>query len=234
MPFAILLLLVEIALVIHAVRTGKDTYWIYLIILVPIVGSVAYFITQVLPDLTHSRTIRTAEKGLLNAIDPQHELKRRKAELELSDTLDNRLRLADECMAANFIDDAISLYESCLKGIHEDNPHIMLKLAEAQFKSGDNKNTKLTLERLIELSPDFNSADGHLLYARSLENLGLLDEAAAEYKILARSYPGEEARVRYGLFLQKNGKTEEAQALFAEILQRTKLAPYACLASSST
>ena len=69
-----------------------------------------------------------------------------------------------------------------------------------------NDKTKLTLERLIESNPDFKSADGHLLYARSLENLALLDDAIKEYEILSRSYPGEEARVRYGLLLQKTGQ----------------------------
>jgi hypothetical protein len=225
MPLAILLLLVEVAFVVHAIRTGKDTYWIYIIIFVPVVGCIAYFITQILPDLSHSRTIKKVENSLLKAIDPQRELKRRKDELELSDTLDNRLRLADECVEAGFTDDAISLYENCLKGVHEDNPHIMLKLAQAHFKSGDNDKTKLALERLIESNPDFKSADGHLLYARSLENLALLDDAIKEYEILARSYPGEEARVRYGLLLQKNGQTEAAQKLFNKTLQSARLAP---------
>lgn len=128
-------------------------------------------------------------------------------------------------MEANFIEDAISLYESCLKGSNEDDPDIMLKLAQAYFLAGNSDKTKSTLEKLIQTNPDFKSVDGHLLYARSLENLGLVDDAMKEYEILARSYPGEEARVRYALLLKTTGKTEEAQKVFNEILLRVKISP---------
>jgi len=222
---AVLLIIIQIAFVIHVVRTGREVFWIYIIIFVPAIGCLVYFITQVLPEIGQNRTLRRASNTLIKAIDPQRELRKRKEELKFSDTLDNRFRLANECMEANLTEDAVSLYESCLKGSHEGDPHIMLKLAQAYFQGGNSDKTKLTLEELIKLNPDFKSADGHLLYARSLEELGLLDDAIKEYGILAQSYPGEEARVRYGILLKKQGKTEKAKAVFDEILLRAKRAP---------
>lgn len=225
MPLAILLIIIQIAFAIHVVRTGRDRFWIYIIMFVPAIGCLIYFLTQILPELGKNRTINRAGKTLIKAIDPQRELRKRKEELEFSDTIDNRLQLANECMEANFIEDAISLYESCLKGSNEDDPDIMLKLAQAYFLAGNSDKTKSTLEKLIQTNPDFKSVDGHLLYARSLENLGLVDDAMKEYEILARSYPGEEARVRYALLLKTTGKTEEAQKVFNEILLRVKRSP---------
>ncbi|MCU7960171.1 MAG: hypothetical protein KZQ58_09260 [gamma proteobacterium symbiont of Bathyaustriella thionipta] len=46
-----------------------------------------------------------------------------------------------------------------------------------------------------------------------------------EYAALSHSYPGEEARVRYGLLLLESGQTEKATQLFQESLLRAKRAP---------
>lgn len=222
---AALLLIIQIAFAIHVVRTGREMYWIYIIVFIPAVGCIAYFFTQVLPDLKGSRTVRKAGNTLINAIDPQRELKKRKDQLELADTLDNRLGLANECLEAGMAGEAISLYQSCLKGAHEGDPHIMLRLAQAYFKDGGNEKCKTTLEELIAINPDFKSTDGHLLYARSLENLGLLQEAMQEYEVLLNAYPGEEARVRYGMLLQKAGERDRAKEIFQQTIVRARQSP---------
>lgn len=222
---AVLLVAVQISFAIHAVRTGRETFWIYIIVFIPAIGCAVYFATQVLPELGQSRTVRTAGKRLVKAVDPQRELRRRKDQLEISDTVENRLKLADECMEANLIADAVDLYESCLREPHEGDPHIMLRLAKAQFLADRFAEARSTLDRLIELNPDFRSADGHLLYARVLEELDLMDGAIAEYDTLVASYPGEEARVRYALLLRNRGKSEQSKALFEEVMRRARQSP---------
>ena len=42
----------QIALVVHVLRTGRAIYWIYLIMFLPVIGSIAYFIVELLPDLS--------------------------------------------------------------------------------------------------------------------------------------------------------------------------------------
>ena len=58
--------------------------------------------------------------------------------------------------------------------------------------------------------PDFQSADGHLLYARALTEGGRIDEALEEYHALVAYAPSAEARVRYGMLLRMVGRTAEA------------------------
>lgn len=222
---AVLLFIVQIAFAVHAVRTGRDRFWVYLIIFIPGIGCLLYFITQVLPDIGRSSTVRRAGDSLVKAIDPQRELRRRTEELAISDSVENRIGLADECMEANFIDEAISLYAECLEGPFRDDPDIMLKLAKAHIANDQPKDSRDVLERLIEANPNYRSTDGHLLYARSLEGVGMFDEAYKEYDALLESYPGEEARARYALLLKRQGKTERANVLFKEILIRAKRGP---------
>jgi hypothetical protein len=48
MPLIILSVIVQIALIVHAVRTGRSPYWVFIILMVPGIGSLAYFIVELL------------------------------------------------------------------------------------------------------------------------------------------------------------------------------------------
>ncbi len=224
MPY-FLLIAIQIGFAIHVVKTRREIYWIYIIMFLPGIGMAIYFFTQVLPELGQSRQVNNAKSSLLKAIDPQRELRKRKQQLELANTLDNKLKLADECLEANLIDDAIELYQACLTGVGEGDPDIMVKLAKAYFANEHYNKTIQILDEIIKENPNYHSTDGHLLYARSLEKLGEIDKALEEYEVVAQNYPGEEGRVRYGLLLQQQGQMQKAQKVFEESINRARLAP---------
>ena len=39
----------------HAVKTGRTQPWLFIIILLPGIGSIVYFISEILPELWHGR-----------------------------------------------------------------------------------------------------------------------------------------------------------------------------------
>ena len=86
-----------------------------------------------------------------------------------------------------------------------DEPAYALGKAQAQFGLNRPADALATLDDLKERWPDFESAEGHLLYARSLAEVGRVDEALDEYHALAAYFPGAEARVRYGMLLHWRG-----------------------------
>ncbi len=51
MPYFLVSVACQIACVVHAVRHGRNQAWIMLIIFVPLVGCMAYFIVEVLPGM---------------------------------------------------------------------------------------------------------------------------------------------------------------------------------------
>ena len=69
------------------------------------------------------------------------------------------------------------------------------------------------------------SAEAHLLYARSLAEVGRIDEALEEYYALVPYAPGAEARVRYGMLLRIVGRDAEARVVFNELLLQMRRAP---------
>lgn len=221
----VLVILLQIFFAAHAIRTGKDTFWLWVIILAPGIGCALYFITQFGPDAASSSTARKAKNTLLRAVDPQREFRKRVEMLEISNTVENRTALADECVDAGMYKEAIELLKESLVGVHETDPGVMERLAFAYFEHGQPDKTASTLDRLIAVNPEYKSPDGHLLYARALEAQGKMSEAAREYDALRTSYPGEEARVRYGQMLLKAGNNAKAAELFRESLTRAKQAP---------
>ena len=50
MPFAIILMAINVAFVIHAAKTGRFSPWGYIIFLLPGVGAVAYVLVEPIPE----------------------------------------------------------------------------------------------------------------------------------------------------------------------------------------
>ena len=217
--------ILQLFCIVHVIQTGRDKYWIFIIIIGSFLGSLAYLLTQVVPDIGRDPMTRKTVNKLKQAIDPEREKRRIADRLELADTVDNRVKLAKECLALGDYLNAEELFGSCLKGVHANDPDMMLGIARAQFGRADAAAARKTLDALIAANPDFESGDGHLLYARCLESLGDNDAALHEYAALATSYAGEEARGRYALLLKRTGHAGEAQTVFKQILARAKVAP---------
>lgn len=224
MPAFGLSLIVQIALIVHVLKTGRAYYWIFIIFL-PGIGPLVYFIVELLPELLESRRGRSAVRGIKKTLDPGADLRQRQKEHKLSGSVDATRRLAGELLESGEAEKAIEHFEAALTGLYEHDPDLLLGLATAQFGNEQFDLTRQTLDRLIEHNPEYRSPDGHLLYARSVEACGDVDKAREEYVALVAYYAGAEARVRYGAFLESQGDDEQALGEYEEIVTAAELAP---------
>jgi hypothetical protein len=222
---SILSLLIQAALIVHVIRTGRNMLWIMAIGLLPGVGSLAYFIAEILPDVFRGKTARRAKSGMQRMIDPDRDLHQAMAEVEISGNVDARRRLGEELFERGQFDAAVDVYRGGLKGIFEHDPTLLLGVARAQFAKQDYTAARASLELLGQQNPEFKSPDAQLLYARTLDAQDALDEAERQYEQLAPGYPGAEARLRYGLLLKRRGKFQEAQRVLKDLLDGAKLGP---------
>jgi len=217
---------VQALLIIHVLKTGRNQLWIWILLLLPFgLGAIAYLAVEILPELFRSRTARRTARGLRKAMDPGADLRRYENEARVAGNVASRQRYAEELARHGRYDEAIAQYREALTGLYEHDPNLMLGLAQAQFGKGDAAGARATLDELIRLNPDFRSPVGHLLYARALEVEGNLQKALEEYRVLAPSYPGAEAAVRYAQLLQKQGERAEAQRVVRELLEQARIAP---------
>jgi hypothetical protein len=218
MPFFILSIVIQVFLVIHILKTGRPTIWIWVVVLLPFAGPIAYVLLEILPELLGTRTGRRALQHISKTINPNKELNRASLELERADTVQNNMRLAEELLQRNEYAEAKILYEKCLRGLHATDPAIMAGLAKAEFGLGEFAKVKNLLERLIESNPEYKNEYCHLLYARSLEILNDISAAEHEYQALVQYFSSPEAKYRYALLCKNLGKNAEAKKLLEEIL----------------
>jgi hypothetical protein len=224
MIYLLLPILLQVALVVHVIRTGRNTLWIWLIVFVPLVGALAYFAVEILPGIFGSRAAKQAASNFRKTIDPTRDLRQAQRRLEATDSIESRRRLADELVAHGQYDEAIEHYRSGLTGIYTHEPVLLLGLANALFHKGEIAQARQALDDLIEHNPDFKSPDGHLLYARALEGEGNLDKAASEYEAVIKYYSGAEARYWYGMFLKRSGKQQQGREVLEQLLKDAQLA----------
>jgi len=225
LSFFILSLLIQAGLIIHVIKTGRNQIWIWVLALLSYAGIVAYIAVEIIPDIFRSRTAQRTARGFKKAMDPTADLRRYESEARLGGNVASRQRYADELTRHGRYDEAISQYRQALTGLYEHDPNLMLGVAQAQFAKGDAVAARTTLDELIRLNPDFRSPQGHLLYARALEAEGNFPKALEEYQVLAPSYPGAEAAVRYAQLLKSQGRHEEAQKVARELLEQARIAP---------
>ena len=136
MPLFLLSLILQVALIVHVMKTGRNTIWIW-VVMMPIVGPVSYFLVEVLPELLGTRTARRAGKVVQKAIDPDRGLRQASAAASLADTVDAKIRLAAELQERSEFAAAIEVYRQALRGLYEHDPNLMLGLARAQFGAGE-------------------------------------------------------------------------------------------------
>ena len=221
----ILTLALQAALIVHVIKTGRNNLWIWAIALLPAAGSLAYIGVEIVPEIFGGRAGRRTRASVQRIIDPDRDLRQAAAAVELSGNVDARRRLAEELYERGQYPEAAAVYEGGLKGIFEHDPVLLLGLARSRFASGDFGSARTSLEQLILHNPQFKSADGHLLYARTLEAQDALEEAEHEYAAVAPAYPGAEAKVRYALLLRRRGKLDEARRILKDLVDGARLAP---------
>jgi hypothetical protein len=226
MPFLVIFsLVIQALLIVHVIKTGRNTIWIWVLALLSVPGIIAYIAAEIVPDLMHSRATQRTVKGVKRVLDPEADLRRLKQHAEISGGVDASQRHAEELLRLGRPAEAIPVYQRILRGLYEHDPNLMLGLARAQFAAGKAIDARTTLDELMQHNPEFRSADGHLLYARALELEGLPERALDEYKVLAGYYPGAEARVRYAQLLRAQAQPDLAKKQLRELLNQAAVAP---------
>lgn len=225
MLFLIVSIVIQASLIVHVIKTGRNQIWIWVLALLSYAGILAYVAVELLPELLHSRGARRTARGMRRAMDPTADLRRYEDEVRVAGNVASRQRYAEELVRHGRCAEAIAQYREALSGLYQHDPNLMLGLAQAQFAAGDAPGARATLDALIQHNPDFRSPAGHLLYARALEGEGNIAKALEEYRVLAPSYPGAEAAVRYAQLLAAQGQRTEAQKVARELLEQARIAP---------
>jgi len=211
-----IILALQVYCAVHSYRRGTLNRWIFLIIFLPVIGSIIYIYSEILSN----RSYRNFSKPTIDigaVINPGGKIKKLEDELRFTDTFANRVKLADAYLASGQTEKAIELYNASLTGAFAENEHVMAQLIIAYFEQQEYDKVIPIAKKIYNL-PQFPRSRAHILYAKSLENMGNTELAEKEFKAMKGRYAYYGPRYEYGLFLIRANRDKEAADIFTEML----------------
>jgi len=224
-PLIGLSLAFSIALCVHVVRTGREMYWLFIILAFQPLGGIVYALVNVLPDVMGGSTARQLSKTARETLDPTREYREAKQACEDTPTVRNQARLAAAAASLGKYDEAERVYAEAAHGIHAEDPALLLGRANALLELNRAADALEQLEVLGRDESNGRTPNAALAMGRAYEGLGRIGEADTAYQWAAQRMPGFEGLGRYAAFMARHGRRQEAQEAIAEMDKRlTKLA----------
>jgi len=215
-------ILVALFFGVHAIRTGRNMYWLMILFAFPLLGSLVYFFAEYLPDLRHSRVARKAAGTVATLVDPEREVRYARQAYERTPSVDHRARLADALLEQGQHAEALSHYEACVQGPYARDAKLRLGLARAQRAAGQPAAAAQTLERLFADEPERQTGEACLWHALALAECAP-ERAGAAFELAMDRHLTLDTRCAYGLFLLRQGDRVRGRQLLEDVLHHAKL-----------
>ena len=219
MPFFGLGLHVLIALffAVHAMRSGQQMYWLFVLFSFPLLGSIVYFLVIYLPNSRLDQGARKVVAAAAKTLDPTRELRDARAAFEYTPTAQNQMRLAGALLESGQALDAAQNYDACLKGPFASDLEIRLGAARAYFACQRFGEAIAHLEFIRQVNTGFRAEQVSLLLAQALGMAGRQTEARAEFESAIARFGSFESRAEYAIWAASSGDTPTAARLHVEL-----------------
>ncbi|WP_109438935.1 tetratricopeptide repeat protein [Aquimarina sp. AU119] len=197
--------------VYHAIKNKSNYYWFFVIMLLPVLGSVIYLFTQVF----NKKDLDVVQNEIVNVINPTKKIKDLQKQLDFADTFQNRVNLADALLEAGDYTYAIQEYEKA----HNTNNDVgvLKKLIEGYYQIKNYEKIISSAEKIVDRS-DFKGSRSQFLYGLALEEDQQSEKAEEHLRQIDQRYSNYKERYTLAQFLLKKGKTEDAKEILFEIL----------------
>jgi hypothetical protein len=220
--FGAVVLGLQISVIFHALKTGRPYYWIFVIMAFPLLGCTIYFIIEILPGSRQERNLKKFGSDIAKAMNPDRDMRRHAEELAICGSVENKLKLAHECVERGMFDDAIRLYESAREGQYVNAPDLLYGLSRARFFNGDYAAARALLIELQRTSPKHYAQEVALMSARAAAKAGDRATAITEISAMLNNFVGLEARYRYAELLYEDGQPDRARAELERVVDHAK------------
>jgi hypothetical protein len=215
MPFVGLGLhiLVAIFFAIHALRNGKQIYWLLILFSFPLLGSVVYFFVEYLPASNVQRGVRQVSTKALQLLDPERELREARSAFDLTPTVQNRMRLAAALDNAGEYHEAVAQFDACLGGPFANDPEVNLGAAKAKFHVQQTDQAIDLLHSLRKNQKDFRPEQISLLLAQCYAATNNNEKAREEFIYATNTFGSADSRFQYAIWAANTGDIQTAKSL---------------------
>jgi hypothetical protein len=151
------------------------------------------------------------------AVISNYKIEQLEKTLRFSDSVKNKVNLADEYVQIGRYVDAIQLYESSLQGFMSDDCSLKMKLLNAHFMNEDYGAAVPYWENL-KSEKTFRNSEVRVTYAWSVYQTGQANLAESIFADMDKSFTNYYHRLEYCKFLLKIEKRELAKEKLAELM----------------
>ncbi len=218
-------IIVAIFFAIHAVRERREMYWLLILFLFPLFGSVVYFFAVFLPSSRLDQSAARAGRALQASLDPGREVRDAQRAFELTPTAHNQMRLAQALLENGQPARAVEHYDACLQGPFARDAELRLGAARARLANGQHAGAIDLLETLAREQPGFRPEQMHILLGKAYAAAGRQDEAGSQFATAAHRFGSLEARAELAIWALANGKPQLAEPELQEIERTRKHMP---------
>ncbi|WP_299438089.1 hypothetical protein [uncultured Aquimarina sp.] len=197
----------------HAIKNRNEYYWYFVILFLPVIGSIIYLVTQVF----NKKDLDVVQKEIVNVVNPTKKVNDLRKQVEFADTFQNRTHLGDALYEMGDYKTGIGEYEIALKGNYNQDAGVVKKILEGYSQISQFDKVIFCAEQINSRS-DFRGSRSQFLYGLALENQGRSEEAEANLKPIDQRYSNYEERYTLAQFLVEKGKRTEAKEILEEIV----------------
>ena len=191
----------------HAYNRRVEQFWYWLIIFFPPIGPLFYLYKHFYTPIN----INQLGETLKETVDSGYKVKKLEKELNFSDTVENKMRLADAYMQQNQFEAAYQLYQSCLNGIHKNDVDILKKTLMAAFANKDYAQA-IVYGKQLEHDKFFKKSEERAALAWAYHYNGQNEAAEQEFKAMDSQFANYIQRIEYAKFLFNLGRKTDASA----------------------
>lgn len=211
MPYYLIVAL-QVFCFYHVYKNGRPYYWYFVIIFIPLVGSLVYILTQVFSK----GDADTIQKEITSIINPTKKIKDLEKQLEFSESYTNRINLADAYFEINAYKNAIDNYEKTLLDTVQDSTYAKQQLVLCYFELKDYIKVISIAKELLNHA-EFQGSKQQFCYGLALKEMGQLEKAEVQLKAIDKPYSNYAERLELAKFYLDNGNKTEAVELLNEI-----------------
>lgn len=215
MPFVCLGLhfLIALFFAIHALRNGKQMYWLIILFSFPLLGSAAYFFAEYMSSSKIDLGVKQVSNIAISLLDPTRELREARQAFDLTPTVQNRMRLAAALDGAGEYNEAVHQFNACLNGPFANDPEVCFGAAKAKFH---NKQPHLATELLLDIrnkNTNFRPEELSLLLAQSYAASQDNTNARIEFIHASETFGSPDTRAHFALWAANTGDIQTAKNL---------------------
>ncbi|MBL56353.1 MAG: hypothetical protein CMP61_04115 [Flavobacteriales bacterium] len=208
------LLILQIFCIYHVYKNKRAYWWIIVILIFPLIGCALYLYKE----FYNKKNIEHLSEGIKSTLNTEYTISKLEKKLAFSDTVENKIKVADEYVDRGLYEEAFQLYSSCLKGVFANDQDLLKKLTKTAFLKEDFQ-AVITFGECIKKDRNFNKSEEKIALAWAYYHCNDKITSRKLFHEMNTQFTNYTHRIEFVKFLIKIENLNNAKDLAQEIIE---------------